>query len=124
MENKKFYVPVHGANEVKELKDLANQVAFYKQELVKEKIYSWAKEHMIERHASSSDFSRDQMIEDLFGSHEMLNLMKVGITYADLLLATDELWAELEEARAAYRLKLAAEKVEPGEPLKLQEVAE
>ena len=121
MENKKFYAPVHGTNEVKELKDLANQVAFYKQELVKEKMYSWAKEHMIERHASSIDFSRDQMIEDLFGSYEMLNLMKVGITYADLLLATEEIWAELEEAREKYRATLEAAKVDQGEP---QEVAE
>lgn len=121
---KKFYEPICEPYEMNEVADLAGQVAFYKQALVKEKMYSWAKEHMIERHASSIDFSRDQMIEDLFGSYEMLNLMKVGITYADLLLATDELWTELEEARAAYRLKLAAEKVEPGEPLKLQEVVE
>lgn len=121
MENAKFYVPVHAMSDVK---DLADQVSFYKQELLKVKMNDWAKRSMIERHASSIDFTRDLMIDELFGGYEMLDLMKIGITYADLLLATEELWAELEGARAAYQLKLAAEKLEPGEPVILQEVVE
>ena len=121
MENKKIYVPVHGANEVKDLKDLADQVSFYKQELLTAKMYDWERDHMVKNHTRSIEYKRDQMIKDLFGSGTMLDLMKIGITYADLLLATEEIWAELEEAREKYRATLEAAKVDQGEP---QEVAE
>lgn len=121
MENKKFYVPVHGANEVKELKDLADQVSFYKQMLLNEKMFSWEKNHMVESNARRIEYSRDQMIKDLFGSSTMFDLIKIGITYEDLLLATEELWAELEEAREKYRATLEAAKVDPAEA---QEAAE
>ena len=109
---KKFYVPVHGANEVKELKDLADQVSFYKQELLKSRIRDYVVNGVATEHAADIGYTRDELIADAFGTYNMLDLMKLRFTYDDLLAATEEAWQALEEARAEYKATMEAAKIQ------------
>lgn len=121
MENTKFYVPVHAMSEVK---DLAGQVAFYKQALLQNKIYDYAKDFAIKRHVDGISGTRDGLITDIFGPGDLLELMKLGFVYEELVIATEEIWQEAEEAKEMYRLKLDAAKVEPDVPLEVLDPTE
>ncbi len=109
---KKFYVPVHGTNEVKELKDLADQVSFYKHELLKTKLRDYMVTNVATEHAADISYTRDELITDAFGTYNMLDLMKLHFTYEDLLAATEEAWQALEEARTEYKATMEAAKIQ------------